>query len=64
MPRVFLTDIAIKAFAPPARGQTTYWEASLPGFGLRVSEGGTKTWVVVHGKDRRRITIDRYPNSR
>jgi integrase len=46
---------------PPQQGQVTYWDASLRGFGLRVSQGGTKTWVVLHGEERKRITIDHYP---
>lgn len=54
-----LTDIAVKT-AEPGSGQYTLWDG-LPGFGLRVSPGGTKTWTVVYGRDRRRVTIGRYP---
>ncbi|MDJ0977265.1 MAG: site-specific integrase [Erythrobacter sp.] len=61
MPTASLTDLSIKAIAPPAKGQTTYWDDGTPGFGLRISQGGTKTFVVVHGTERRRFTIGRYP---
>jgi integrase len=61
MPTVHLTDISIKALKAPEQGQTTYWDASLPAFGIRVSQGGTKAWTVVHGETRKRITIGRYP---
>lgn len=61
MPRLPLTDLAVRVAKPPAQGQVTYWDASLRGFGLRVSQGGSKTWVVVQGGERKRITIDRYP---
>jgi integrase len=61
MPTTHLTDISIKALRAPEEGQITYWDASLPAFGIRVSQGGTKTWTVVHGEKRRRISIGRYP---
>jgi integrase len=60
MPTTLLTDIvAKKAKAIPGR-QRTIWDSSLRGFGLRVG-GEAKTWTVMVGKDRRRITIGRYP---
>lgn len=61
MPRARLTDIAVKAIKPPLSGQETHWDETLPGFGLRVSQGGSRTFVVVHGADRQRSTIGRYP---
>ena len=33
----------------------------VPNFGCRVSQGGTKSFVVQHGADRQLITIGRYP---
>jgi len=39
----------------------TYWDTGQSGFGVRVSQGGSKTFVVVHGVERRRLTIGRYP---
>jgi integrase len=56
-----LTDISIKALQPPLSGQVTYTDDSLPGFGVRVSKGGVKSFVVVMGRSRRRLTIGRYP---
>ena len=61
MRKLHFTDIAIKAMKAPDRGQITYWDAALPAFGLRVSQGGAKTWTVVHGEQRKRISIGRYP---
>jgi integrase len=61
MPRTHLTDISIKKFAVPNRGQVTYSDATLPGFGVRISQGGARTFVLVHGDRRERITIGRYP---
>jgi len=39
----------------------TYWDESTSGFGVRVSQGGTKSFVVVHGVNRQRETLGRYP---
>ena len=54
-----LTDLAIRALKPPAKGQQTHWDEH--GLGLRISQGGTKTWIVMHGSQRQRQTIGRYP---
>jgi integrase len=60
VPRQALTDLTLRTLPAPAAGQVTYWD-TLPGFGLRVSQGGTKTFVLVLGKRRQRKTIGRYP---
>ena len=57
-----LTDLQIKRLKVPDQGQKTYFDASLRGFGVRVSQGGAKTFIVLLGKDRRRRTIGRYPD--
>ncbi|SDJ66694.1 Arm DNA-binding domain-containing protein [Aliiruegeria lutimaris] len=56
-----LTDIRIKNLRVPESGQKTYFDAALPGFGVRVSQGGTKSFVVMLGEKRRLRTIGRYP---
>lgn len=57
-----LTDLQIKKLKAPERGQKTFFDEGLPGFGVRVSQGGTKSFVVMLGKDRRLRTIGRYPD--
>ena len=52
-----LTDAAIRALPIPEKGQKTYYD-DLTGFALRVSQGATKTFVVILG--RRWKTIGRY----
>jgi integrase len=54
-----LTDLAIRKLPVPERGQKAYFEGE--GFGVRVSQGGTRTFVVMHGKDRSLKSIGRYP---
>jgi integrase len=59
MPRLHLTDIAVRALKPPASGQVDYWDETTRAFGLRVSQAGTKTFVAK--VNNQRITIGRYP---
>lgn len=56
-----LTDRTIAALPPPASGQQFHADRSIPGFGIRVSQGGAKAFVLTLGAERRRITIGRYP---
>lgn len=58
--RVLLGDATVRSLAPPVKGQKYYADGILPGFGCRVSQGGTKTFVVVVGRERRFVTIGRY----
>ncbi len=61
MPNRRLTDFSIRSLPVPASGQTTYWDDAVSGFGVRVSQGGTRSFVLVNGHDRKRHTIGRYP---
>jgi integrase len=61
VPILSLTDVGIRALEHPTKGQVTYWDASLKSFGLRISQGGSRSWVVLLGPERRRVTIGRYP---
>ncbi|MGV6805894.1 MAG: tyrosine-type recombinase/integrase [Ruegeria sp.] len=60
MPQTKLSDATVRNLPLPEKGQVTHWDAALPGFGVRVSQGGTKTFIVVHGPTRKRYTIGRY----
>ncbi|MCP3870605.1 MAG: tyrosine-type recombinase/integrase [Gammaproteobacteria bacterium] len=57
MPKTSLTDKGVKALPLPEKGQITYWDTGLKGFGVRVSQGGTKSFLVMLGADRRRTMI-------
>lgn len=63
MSKIAFSDLAIRNLPAPERGQSRYWDASLSGFGLRVSQGGSKTFVVLdpRAKVRTQETIGRYP---
>jgi hypothetical protein len=47
-----LTDIGVRALKPPAQGQTTTWDAASP-LGVRVTENGAKTYIVMIGSGKR-----------
>lgn len=61
MPKLLLTDIAVKSLTPPAEGQIVYWDTTpgVPGFGCRISQGGARTFILK--RDNRRHTLGRYP---
>jgi len=58
MPVLHLTDIAVRALKP-ADGYVSYWDDTTPGFGIRVGKR-SKTWMVMRGRNRERISIGRY----
>ena len=60
---ILFTDLAIKKLVPPIAGQQRYWDKDLPGFGIRLSQGGARTWILLdpRNKIRTQETIGRYP---
>lgn len=63
MPRVRLTDRTVRGLETD-RSQETWWDAKVPGFGVRVSgKTGRKSWVVRYRANgtRRRVTLGTYP---
>jgi len=58
-----LTALFVGSVPPPATGQVDYWDAQVRGFGLRVSLGGKKSWIVIyrHNGRCRRMTIGAFP---
>jgi integrase len=56
-----LTDVLVRNLPPPDKGQQIVFDTSLPSFGVRVSQGGTKSWIVVQSSPKRFVTIGRFP---
>jgi len=56
---VRLTDPRIRSLVPPKNGVYVVNDELLPGFGVRVSKGGTKSYVLTHGVRRQRETLGR-----
>lgn len=62
MTKKLLTDMTIKNL-PPAAAQYDVFDEQVPNFGIRVSPGGTKTFVLFYrtnGK-KSRVALGRYP---
>jgi integrase len=63
MARIKLTAAAVDKLKAPASGRSEYFDASFPGFGVRVTDKGKKSWIVfyrLHGRQRR-LTLGSYP---
>ncbi len=62
MPTTNLTDRKI-ASLHPMDYLIEYWDKKTPGFGIRISTEGTKTWFVMYrlAGIRRRLRLGRYP---
>ena len=65
MPKQKLTAKFVENAKAPAKGRIEYFDSLLPGFGLRVSSSGRKSWVVFYrvkkGPEKgaqRRMTIE------
>ncbi len=54
-----LTEVQIKALQAPKKGEKIYPDKSLPGFGVRVTSTGVKSFILTHGRTRSRETIGR-----
>lgn len=63
MARIRLTDALVAEAKPQERGRLELWDETLSGFGLRVSEGGRKTWQLMYRFEgrKRRMTLGGYP---
>ena len=57
-----LTDLTIRSLSPPPTGQRDYFDDALPGFGVRIGQGGTRSFFLFTGKtkNRERRSIGRW----
>jgi integrase len=55
MPTISLTQRAVDALGPPRQGRVEYFDRLLPGFGLRVSDAGRKSWFVMYRVQGRKV---------
>jgi hypothetical protein len=56
MPTIRLTQAAVERVRPPTSGRVEYNDKHLPGFMLRVTDTGAKSWACfyrIKGKNRR-----------
>jgi integrase len=48
MPSVSLTQAAVDRVGTPPKGRVDYWDKNQPGFGMRVTDKGHKSWTVIY----------------
>jgi hypothetical protein len=48
VPRKTLTQTVVDRLTPPISGRLELFDTQCPGFGLRVSTSGRKTWFVMY----------------
>jgi integrase len=53
MPSIRLTQVAVDKLKPPARGRVVFWDRHLPGFGVRITDNGAKSWIVTYRVNRK-----------
>ncbi len=63
MSRKRLTTRFIDSIKPPKDGRAEYWDEGVPGFGLRVTPAGRRSWVLMYrsARGQRRWTFGTYP---
>ena len=61
--RLPLTDRTVRSLKPPTTGRLDVWDEDNPGFGLRLSASGRRTWILMYrnGSTLRRFTLGQYP---
>jgi integrase len=55
-----LTELTLRAAKPPERGTITLWDGAQKHFGVRISQGGAKSFIILLGSGRRQ-TLGRFP---
>ena len=55
-----LTELMLKAAKSPERGAITLWDGAQKHFGVRISQGGAKSFIILTGSGRRQA-IGRFP---
>jgi integrase len=63
MPVIKFSEAGIGRLKAPSQGRADYWDEATPGFGLRVSSSGQRTWQIMYrlsGK-RKRLALGNWP---
>ena len=58
-----LTDLMLRRLTAEGQDRVEVWDGKTPGFGVRVSKTGTKTFILVyrHRGRPRRLSLGRWP---
>src|ERR1051326_94033 len=55
MPTIKLTQAAVDRLKPPTEGNATYWDNQCPGFGVRISARGRRTWIAMYRVNKKSV---------
>lgn len=55
MPTIKLTQRAVDALKAPKKGRVEYFDTTLPGFALRITDSGHKSWVAFLRVNRKQV---------
>ncbi len=63
MPVIKFSEAGIGRLEPPATSRVDYWDEAQPGFGLRLTSNGKRTWQIMYrsGGVRRRLALGEWP---
>jgi integrase len=63
MPVIKLSEAGVGRLEPPGEGRVDYWDKAQPGFGLRLTSSGKRTWQIMYrsGGVRRRLALGEWP---
>jgi len=63
VPTTGLTDRKVARTRPPKSGRLDLWDEEMPGFGLRISPAGRRSWQVMYRIEgrKRRLTLGTFP---
>ena len=63
MSKIKLTAAAVEKLKAPTAGRAEYFDTTFPGFGVRITDKGRKTFIVFYrfGGRQRRLTLGTYP---
>ena len=43
-----LTQLIVERFKPPKSGRVVHWDALFPGFGLRITDKSSRSWIAMY----------------
>ena len=64
-PKKRLTEAGVRRISSPGYGRAEHFDTEVPGFALRVTEKGSKSWSFVYrfGGKSKRLTLGKYPGN-
>lgn len=63
MPVIKITEAGVARIEPPTKDRVDYWDKAQPGFGLRVTSTGHRSWQIMYrtGGKRKRLSLGDWP---